>query len=143
MLLGRIKHGGACLHAGIVHNDVEAPETGNGCVHELLQIGCFTHIGLDMDGFVAEGKHLLLESHCGFGVNNIVDHNVCTLFGEFQNDRETDAAVPSGDDSCFSLECHKSKNTLPFEACRQSKIGHYDSAQSKRGHSSTVRAGGS
>ena len=119
LLLGGVEHGGAGLHTGVVHHDVDASEVGNGCVDEFLEIGRLAHIRLHMDGLVTEGEHLLLEGRCGFRMDDIIDNNVRALLGEFENDGEADAAVASSDDGCFSFECHRSAHTLPLKACGQ------------------------
>ena len=86
-----------------------------------------------MDSLVAEREHLLLERLSGFGMHDIIDDDVGALFGEFHNDGETDTAIASGDDGCFSFECHRARYSLRLEACRQSKSGHINSRSKDTG----------
>ncbi len=60
----------------------------------------------DGDGLIAKGEDLFLEVFGGFRMHDIVDDDVGSLLGEFEDDRETDAAVSAGDDGCFSFEVH-------------------------------------
>ena len=101
--LGRVEHGRARLDAGIVHHDIDPAEPAHRRVDELLQIGGLAHIGVDADGLIAELGDLLLERGGRLRMGHIVDDDVGTLPGEFENDRLTDPAVAAGDDRHFVL----------------------------------------
>ena len=106
LLLGCVENRGAGFDAGVVHHDVEAAEVFHGGVYEALEVGNLADIGLHGDGLVTKREDLFLEVFGGFRMHDIVDDDVGSLLGEFEDDRETDAAVSAGDDGCFSFEVH-------------------------------------
>ena len=73
---------------------------------QLLQIGDFADVGVDADYLRAQRRDLLFQSGRGLGMRDVVDHDIRTLPGQFQDDRQTDAAVAAGDDGHFSFETH-------------------------------------
>src|SRR5215469_4472504 len=96
--LSGLKHRGAGFDASIVHHDVDAAEPADCGVDESLQIRGLAHIGVDSDGLIAELDELLLERISGFGMNDIVNDDSCSLPGEFENNGFADPAVASSDD---------------------------------------------
>jgi len=95
---------GTAIEAGIVHQDIERPEGGDGPGDEALDVGLFGDIGLDGHGFPSgsgdRGDHLV-----GIGLaGGIIDDDRGALGGEGLGDGGTDPLRGAGDKGGFSAE---------------------------------------
>ena len=106
LLLGGVEHGGAGLHAGVVHHDVEPTEPRHGRVDELVQIGDLAHVRLAADGLRSQPGDLLAQFLRGIRIEKVVDDHFRALGREGQHDGLPDAAVASGDDGDLVLKGH-------------------------------------
>jgi hypothetical protein len=100
----RVENVGPGLDAGIVHEHVEPPEPLHRGVHQPLEFCDFADVGLNAWRLISKTSDLFSDLYRGLRVRNIVDHYVCTLFRELQNDRCTNAPISAGHDCDLVLE---------------------------------------
>jgi hypothetical protein len=102
LFLGGIKHRSACLDAGVINHDVQAPKPLHRRVDEGSQFGDLAHIRLHTDDLIAQRRDLLLQRFGRLWMRNIVDDDTRALFRQFEDNRQADSAV-SGDDGYFAF----------------------------------------
>src|SRR5215469_13160560 len=103
LVLGGVEDRSTRFDASVVYHDIHAAEPAHRRVDELLQVGELAHIGFDSGGLITEFGDLLLERLSRLGMNYIIDGDARTQPGQFQNNRLTDPAVPTGDDGNLVL----------------------------------------
>ena len=84
------------------HN-VEPAERAHRLVDQHIEVGELAHVGVDADRLLTELADLLLERLCRSRMSHIVDDEIGTLPGEFENNRLADPAVAAGDDGDLAL----------------------------------------
>ena len=102
MLLGDVEGRGRAIDAGVVHEDVDAPEVGLGAVHHGAQVGARGHIGLRHHGAAAEGAHFL-GGALGARLVQLGDDDVGTQLRQLERGGAADTAAGAGDDRDLSL----------------------------------------
>ena len=105
---GEIDEGALEFDAGVVDEDVEFSESGNGLGDEVLDLGGVGDVGGDGDGAASEGLDLGECVVGAAGLADVVDDYGGALTGECGGDGLADAGGGSGDDGDFSLEGHVS-----------------------------------
>ena len=84
------------------------PNASTVAATSISQVGDLADVGLDPDGLVAEGVHLLLQLLGGLRVGDEVDDDVRPRLGEREDDGLADAAVAARDDRHFPVQAHVS-----------------------------------
>jgi hypothetical protein len=103
LIFGGVEDRGTRFDASVVHHDIHRAEPAHRRVDELLQVGELAHIGFDSGGLITEFGDLLLKRLGRLGMNYIIDDDARSQPGQFQNNRLTDPAVPTGDDGSLAL----------------------------------------
>ena len=84
------------------HN-VEPAERAHRLVDEHLLVGEVARVGLYANRLITELADLPLERVSRLRITHIVDDEIGTLPGEFENNRLADPAVAAGDDGDLAL----------------------------------------
>jgi hypothetical protein len=128
LLLGQVLDGrGVRAHAGVIDEDVDAPELLERLVDEVLGRVCLAHVVLDAEVAVAE----LLGALLGLFFKNVRQHDAGPLIGHRLGDAEPDATRSPGDDYDTILEI---PHSAPPIACvaRLLQSGRWPRCSSER-----------
>ena len=102
------EHGGAGLHTGVVHHDVDAAEFRHRGIDQRLQIPHVADVGLHADRHVSQRGDIALQRLGRLGMCHIVDDDAGAGLGQPERDGLADPAVSAGDDRDLSLQRHGS-----------------------------------
>jgi len=94
------------LNAGVVHQDVHAPEVALGAADEVFDLLGLAHVGSVMQRLYPSRGHRLDGRLGRLGVAEAVEHQVCTLAGQALGDAQADTAGRAGHQSYFSVDRH-------------------------------------
>ena len=109
VVLGGFEDGLRDHHPGVVDQDVDPPETGEGRGDELVDGRLLRHVGLDRDGGAARGGDPGDDRIGRLRAGDVVDHDAGALGREPLGDRPADAPRGAGNDRDPAVQvpgCH-------------------------------------